>query len=298
MFNFNRRKQFELYNENRSFLIENPRILIDLEEFFISKIYDLINDNKFEIKDDYNEASFLYPFWQNYPPDNRGRQPRGDQYPWIEVGEHSVGRKLSRQLAQYYSIKDVGGPTGADERFLVSSPELLEITNGNYHSIFLSIDIKSVGPRDDAQHAVMSHNQVSGDGKWEDCNGGLYNTPLIATGVRAYHEFHCSMPPLYVFSNGTVAPVITIVVKPVYDMLSLNPINNYASGQPLKRISLASIPNGILLNINPNYLSRYPGLFYPGKDDKGKSPLKVRARVDFKLLSEIDKWRYNDIYFY
>ncbi|HHH2235145.1 TPA: BglI family type II restriction endonuclease, partial [Yersinia enterocolitica] len=246
---------------------------------------------------DYNEASFLYPFWQNYPPDNRGRQPRGDQYPWIEVGEHSVGRKLSRHLAEHFFVKDIGVPTGADERFLISSKEILNYSGGMYENVFLSIDIKSVGPRDDAHHAVMSHNQISGDGCWDNIEKGVYNTPLVARGIRAYHDFHCSLPPLYVLSDRTVAPVITIVVKPVYEMYSLYPTANYQSGQPLKRISLASIPNGLLLNVNPNYLGLYPGLFYPGKDDKGKSPLKVRARVDFNILQKIASWRYYDIFF-
>jgi Restriction endonuclease BglI len=46
-----------------------------------------------------------------------------------------------------------------------------------------------------------------------------------------------------------------------------------------------------LLAINPNYLSKYPGLLFPGKDDKSTNPRKVRARVSFELLQRIAAWR-------
>ncbi|WP_323666281.1 BglI family type II restriction endonuclease [Pectobacterium punjabense] len=296
MYNQNRLSQYKIYNDARNYLSASPDILVELERFFAFKVNSLLLKNKESIKKDYDEASYTYPFWQNYPPDSRGRQPRGDQYPWIEVGEHSVGRKFSRHLTEDFSVYDIGVPTGADERFLLKSPEIYKITNGLSDSVFLSIDIKSVGPRDDAHHAVMSHNQISGDGIWENIDLGVKNTPLIARGIYAQHEFHCSLPPIYVLSDKTIAPVITMAVKPVYDMLSLRP-GIHRDGQPLKRISIASIPNGILLLVNPNYMGLYPGLLYPGKDDKGKNPLKVRARVDFSILQKINSWRYSDIHF-
>jgi len=52
-----------------------------------------------------------------------------------------------------------------------------------------------------------------------------------------------------------------------------------------------------LLTENPNYLKRYPGLLFPGKDDKDKDPRKVRARISFELLRKIASWRYIDIAF-
>ncbi|EDW2793157.1 hypothetical protein GSO30_002215 [Salmonella enterica] len=296
MFNQQRYTQFSLYNEFRKILINDPNILINLENFFICKIRELIYKSKNIIEKEYNEASFLYPFWQNYPPDNRGRQPRGDQFPWIEVGEHTIGRKLTRNLSYDFELYDIGVPTGADERFLLKSQEIRNITHGIFDSAFLSIDIKSVGPRDDFFHAVMSHNQISGDGQWNIPEAGMVNTPLKAQGLYASHDFHCSLPPLYVLSDNTVAPVITMAIKPVYDMLSLHTELN-RHGQPLKRITLISIPNGLLLTQNPNYLSKYPSLLYPGKDDKGKNPLKVRARVDFSILQNINDWRVEDIFF-
>ncbi|MBQ6683740.1 MAG: BglI family type II restriction endonuclease, partial [Bacteroidales bacterium] len=73
------------------------------------------------------------------------------------------------------------------------------------------------------------------------------------------------------------------------------PGTDYTIGQPLAKIKLASIPNGILLTKNPNYNEKYPGLFYPGKDDKKKDKRKSRARISFVLLKEISDWRIKEI---
>jgi hypothetical protein len=117
---------------------------------------------------------------------------------------------------------------------------------------------------------------------------------MIAKGQRVSHPFHCAIPPLFVLSDGTIAPVIHIVLKPVYKMLGLE---GDGKGQPLERVSLVSIPNGILLTENPNYLQTYPCLLFPGKDDKEKDPRKVRARVSFEILRQIAEWRYVDFQF-
>jgi hypothetical protein len=288
-----RAEQFKRYNESRNFFIHNPDKLIQIECFCMDILSDFIVKNHDDIKRDYDEASFLYPFWQNYPPDDRGRMPKGDQYPWIEVGEHVFCPKISRFLGANFNIRDTGIPTGPDDRYIIFSEDIhsiLEITN----SIWLFIDIKSVGPRDDQDHAVMSHNQISGNGKWDEQDYGVMNDVMIAEGQRASHPFHCAIPPLFVLSDGSIAPVIHIVLKPVYTMLGLT---GEAQGQPLGRITLASIPNGILLAENPNYLQIYNGLLFPGKDDKEKDPRKVRARVSFEKLRQIAAWRYKDFLF-
>ena len=293
MFNAHRTQQFSLYNQTRDYLIKNPSKLIDLERFISKEVENLIVQNIKVIEKEYNEASYLFPFWQSYPPDERGRAPKGDQYPWIEVGEHSIGIKLGRLLEKKFNVRDFGLPTGADQRLFLQSPEIDEILSIKNSAAWLFADIKSVGPRDDADHAVMSHNQISGDGIWKDINKGITNTILTAKGARTEHPFHCSIPPIYVLSDGRIAPMINVVVKPVYEMLSLS---TNQSGQPLKRISLATIPNGLLLTVNPNYLNQYPGILFPGKDDKDKNPMKVRARVSFELLRRIDSWRVKDIH--
>jgi hypothetical protein len=48
---------------------------------------------------------------------------------------------------------------------------ILEITD----SLWLLIDIKSIGSRDDQDHVVMSHNQMSGHGKWTEKDFGRSN---------------------------------------------------------------------------------------------------------------------------
>jgi len=294
MFDTYRENIHNRYSKARAFLIANPQVLIDLEKYISDYVLDLVNHNIKSIKDDYDEASYLYPFWQNYPPDDRGRSPRGDQFPWIEVGEHVVGDKIGRLLAKDFVIRDTGIPTGPDKRFVIQSDILSKITNGFTDSIWLFIDIKSVGPRDDFEHTVMSHNQISGNGHWQNVSEGIRNSVMKATGKYRSHEFHCSIPPLYVLSNGTIVPVILVAIKPVYSMIS-NGEGIKCCGQPLQRVAVISIPNGLLLEENPAYLKMHPGLLFPGKDDKGKNPLKIRCRISFKLLNDIADWRVRQI---
>lgn len=295
MINLYRQQQFQLYNSARNYFIARPNALIELERFLTNHIVSLVQSNLAEIKNDYNEASYLYPFWENYPPEDRGRQPIMDQYPWLEVGEHAIGAKLPRLLVNSFDVRDTGIPTGADQRFVISSKNILEATQGFTNSAWLFIDIKSVGPRDDQDHTVMSHNQVSGDGTWENSQAGVRNSILQAIGARASHDFHASIPPIYVLSDGTIAPVVIIALKPVYQMLQANHSNIRNNGQPLERIDVASIPNGLLLTQNPNYLNTYRGILFPGKDDKSKDTRKLRVRVSFSLLKEIHPWRVESI---
>lgn len=294
MFNSFRNSQYIIYNEARSYFIQNYTQLIEIEKFVSIKVYEIINANIDEITDDFNEASYLYPFWQNYPPEERGRSPIGDQYPWIEVGEHAIGDKIPRLLESFFGIRDVGLPTGSDVRLVLTHPEINNITDGFTDTCWLFLDIKSVGPRDDQDHAVMSPNQISGNGRWDSADGGIVNEVIIARGSKASHLFHCSIPPIYILSNSTIIPVVIITLKPVYRMLSLEQ-NSTDGGQPLGRISFATIPNGLLLHEQPNYLAQYPELFFPGKDDKTKDPRKLRCRVSFEKLRNIANWRFREI---
>jgi Restriction endonuclease BglI len=289
-----REDQFHTYNGARNHFIQNPDLLINLEYFFVEYIMSAVKINLSEIQCDYDEASYLYPFWQNYPPDDRGRSPVKDQYPWIEVGEHAIGAKLARILERSFHIRDVGLPTGADQRFVLTSDSINATTKEYTKSAWLFIDIKSVGPRDDQDHTVMSHNQVSADGIWTNLESGVKNAVLRAEGTRASHDFHASLPPVFVLSDKTVVPLITVALKPVYQMLQ-NTTGSRNDGQLLKRIDIACIPNGILLTEQPNYLKIHPGLLFPGKDDKSKDPRKLRARVSFELLRKIAPWRVQSI---
>ena len=285
--------QFAAYKDAFSFFKDNPQRLIEAERFVMNEIIHFIDIHEPEIKRDYDEASFLNPFWKNYPPLERGRAPVGDQYPWIEVGEQVFGNKLQRYFNANFSVKDAGLPSGADDRCIISSERIRQIL-GFTDSVWVFIDIKSAGPRDDYNHAVMSPYQISGSGNWSKVEGGMKNNPIKAVGRIVTHDFFCSLSPLYVLSDGTIAPLLTFVIKPIYEMLKESGTDR-TIGQPLTKIKLACIPNGILLTKSPNYNKKYPGLFYPGKDDKTKDTRKMRARISFDLLKDIADWRIKEI---
>lgn len=283
--------QYNLYNKAMNAFCHNPDYLISIEHFIMKEIIHFIDLYLPEIKRDYNEASHLFPFWKNYIPLDRGRSPIGDQYPWIEVGEQVFGNKLLRHFSNNFHIKDTGLPSGSDDRCIISSErikDILHITD----SVWIFVDIKSSGPRDDFHHAVMSPYQVSGTGNWENINDGIKNLPIEAKGKFKTHEFMCSLSPIYILSDNTIAPLTTFVIKPVYDMLFKNGLPN---GQPLKKIKLACIPNGILLTKVPDYNNLFPGLFFPGKDDRNKDVRKIRARISFDKLYKIAPWRVFEI---
>ena len=166
MFNANRTMLYRNYIAALNYFTNNPQQLIDLECFITELVNTEIRTNYNEIKDDYDEASYLNPFWANYPPEDRGRAPVGDQIPWIEVGEHSVGHKLGRIIGSKYTVSEVGLPSGADNRFVIYHKEISTITHDFTDCAFVFLDIKSVGPRDNFDHTVLSPYQVSGDGIW------------------------------------------------------------------------------------------------------------------------------------
>lgn len=279
--------QYAEYKKAMKFFQTEPDRLIEIEHFVMDEIKHFINLQLPEIERDYNEASYLYSFWKNYPPLDRGRAPVGDQYPWIEVGEQVFGNKLARYFANNFLVKDSGLPSGTDDRCVISSERIRQIL-GITDSVWVFIDIKSAGPRDDFNHAVMSTYQISGEGEWNTVEEGVKNVPLIAKGKLVEHKFMCSLSPIYILSDNTIAPLVTFVIKPIYTMLTENQIT---IGQPLNKIKIASIPNGILLTRTPQYTKDYPNLFFPGKDDRHKDIRKMRARVSFDILKNIADWR-------
>ncbi len=285
-------EQYSSYHNSVNYFKSNPNCLIEIEHFVMKEILHFIELQLPEIVRDYNEASYLNSFWKNYTPLDRGRSPIGDQYPWIEVGEKVFGSKLSRYFASNFAIKDSGLPSGSDERCIISSQRIKQTLNIT-DSAWVFIDIKSAGPRDDFNHAVMSPYQVSGSGIWNNIDEGVLNDPIVAKGKLVSHNFLCSLSPVYVLSDKTIAPLTTFVIKPVYKMVN-NGIGTI--GQPLEKIKIACIPNGILLTQNPNYLQTFPNLFFPGKDDKKKDLRKIRSRVSFEVLENIDLWRVKEIY--
>ena len=108
-----RSDSFPKYSAAKKILVEDPQILIAIENRVSTAIRKLVEDKKDDYKLDYDAASTLFPFWENYPPDERGRDPIGDQYPWIEVGEHAIGTKIARSVYEHFLVSDIGFPTGA-----------------------------------------------------------------------------------------------------------------------------------------------------------------------------------------
>ena len=300
MFSARAAEQFHAFTSARLHFCRYPQQLIEIENYLLCLIADNIERDKESVSRDFNEASYLFPFWKNYPPEERGRKPKGDQFPWIEVGEHAIGGKISRYLSPF-NVINTGLPTGADQRLIVRSPTISEITGGFTDAAWLHLDIKSVGPRDDGEHAVMSPNQISGNGIWKKLSSGVRNMPVNIRTNKSKYSFFSTLSPIYVLSDLTVAPTVVIVVKPVYAMLGRasrddrNAPQKTCIGQPLKRITVAGIPNGLLL-WDTGYLKSHRGLFYPGKDGKDAGR-KRRARVDFEILAKIDNRRIKKIDF-
>lgn len=124
MFYKHNTRQFIQYNDAYQFFSKHPECLIEIESFVMKEILHFIDLHLPEIVRDYNEASYLHPFWKNYPPLDRGRDSVGDQYPWIEVGEQVFGNKLSRHFASNFSVRDTGLPSGSDDRCVIASERI------------------------------------------------------------------------------------------------------------------------------------------------------------------------------
>lgn len=292
MFDYKRQFLWENYNRVRSYFISDPDALILLECYITCLVNDIIGANYLEIEHDYNEASYLHPFWASYPPDGQGKAAAGEPIPWLEVGEHAVGHKLSRLIASDYQIAEIGLPTGADNRFVLYSDEISGITHEMTDCAFVHLTIKSAGPGADQGSTVISPNQMSGNGIWEQSADNVENALIFASGPDSGHAFHPAIPPVYTLTDGKTAPAIHLFIQPSYRMLSLEP--EAGRGQPLKSIQSVCVPNGLLLTCQPNYLSIYPDLLRP--EEAEHAPGNVCARVSLDVLSQIDRWRVSEFF--
>ena len=288
--------QFDLYVEARDYFLSNTDQLMKAEEYICRCITETLTDFREEFTNDYNEASYLYPFWGSYPPDDRGRKPTGDQFPWIEVGEHTIGHKAERMMGGRFNIREVGLPSGSDDRFVLSNTalkDILKITD----SVMIFLDTKSTGPNDNELDLVVSGYQVSGDGIWNSPTDPLKNTMITTQGVRSSSLFQPRLSPVYCLSDGRVLPSAHLFLKVIY---SVSPRDNSSGimhgGQPLSQVTIACVPNGLLMFCKPDYHRMYPGLFYPGKDDRSTPTEKRRARIGIDKLETIAKWRVHHIY--
>ncbi len=254
------------YIAARNNLLSNTNLLIDLENAYMSFLHQIVSSVSLRISVDFNKATELMPFWRNYPPIQRGRLPIGTSIPWSEVGQTTIVSNIIRALS--YGNPEItypGLPSGADLRFLTDDA-------------LIHFDIKITGPNDRPDEVVASPNQISGNGiRWEQ---GVINSPVIITGARARMIFQPELPPLYII-QGKVIPCLTFFLKGVYDVKTLG-------YQPLVKLELICVPNGLLTFENPLYIKNQ-GLFIPGKDVKGH--LKKRVRVRMTPLESIASWR-------
>jgi hypothetical protein len=224
------------------------------------------------LKRDFDSSSEFYPFWANYPPAQRGRQPIGDSVPWIEVGQTSLTANMTRLVANSPDFGDVsfpGLPSGGDMRFATEDA-------------FVHFDVKATGPRDATDEVVVSRNQVSGDGKsWN--SKGLVNSVAQVRTRRQTQSFRPELPPFYLRDEKTLV-CLTYFLKAVYTI-------EQPGLQPLSYLELVCVPNGLLLFAGPNYCESYPGLLSPGKDDQSVPVERRRRRVNLTPLSAIAPWR-------
>jgi hypothetical protein len=263
----------------RHLLADECAEIVRLERKYMGKFQTLIAESYSLLKQDFDRSSDLYPFWANYPPAQRGRKPRGDSVPWIEVGQASLSENLIRLVTTsttFHAVCFPGLPCGGDVRFATEDA-------------FIHFDIKVTGPRDATNEVVASHYQISGDGHQIDAKGHILNSVVTIQGTRkrdgaiAGEAFQPELPPFYIL-DGRPLPCLTFFLKAVYRIVE-------PGVQPLSYAELVAVPNGLILWDGPKYNENYIGLITPGKDDRTVSERKKRRRVKLDVLVTIDEWR-------
>lgn len=265
----------EQYRAFRSELLENNCVqLIQLEENTTKILLDSLCRIASNIKRDFDKASELSPYWQKYAPVQRGHKPRGEAYPWGEVGEKVIEGYLYSLVPQIFNhVRFIGAPYGHDIRFVTDQA-------------FIHIDAKSTGPTDDPNEVVSSPNQVTGNGKLDN-NGLVFNDAVQMRGARVSRAFQPELAPFYIIDNQ-VKPTLTYYLKVVYAV-------NELAEQPLDYIELICVPNGLALFDGPNLQNRVKGLLTPGKDEV--QVVRKRTRIKLDPLAGLNRWRCQKIKF-
>lgn len=106
----------------RSNLVKDLDKIVALEKSYSLRIEQIIKDVVDDLHLDFSEgARELYPFWSNYPPEQRGKKPTGTSIPWLELGEKTIAFHLVREIVKKFSpVRFPGLPTGGDIRFTTS----------------------------------------------------------------------------------------------------------------------------------------------------------------------------------
>lgn len=260
--------------KRNEFLANNGEDIIALEKKYMSLFIGLILNNANQLRRDFDLSSQLRPFWANSQPQQRGRSPKGDSVPYIEVGETSLTANITNLVSEskeFGGVRFPGLPAGGDMRF---------VTN----DAFIHLDIKVTGPRDELDKIVLPPHQFSGDGaNWS--SEGVSNSTVTIYGYRSSRSpFRPGLPPFYIIDDQ-------ILICLVYVLKTVYLVNAASKTQPLRYLELICVPNGLLLFAGPKYQRNHPGLLSAGKDDKSTPIERARRRVYLNVLSEFASWR-------
>ncbi|RJR25745.1 hypothetical protein C4578_00730 [Candidatus Microgenomates bacterium] len=260
------------YFKVRDYFVNNLETVRKVEKEHCLKIKGIVLDIADDLYLDFTEYAWkLYPFWSNYPPEQRGRQPTGNSVPWLELGEKTISYNLTSKIIKAFSeVRFPGLPTGGDIRF--TNKETL-----------VHLDIKLTGPNDNPNEVVVPPNQVSGRG--DDWKNGIINSPWpvhYQGNGKINYNFQPKLPPFYLIDDKPLL-CITMFLKAVYEVEKIG-------FQPLKYFELACVPNGLLMFDGPK-LAETPGLIICGKDEKSRADDTKRIRIRLNPLASIENWR-------
>lgn len=263
------------FSSQREYYLANITEIIELEkQFAFWLLKDVLMGIAQQINNDFSvQAEKLLPFWIEYPPEQRGRKPKGESIPLLELGEKTLVSHLLSTLGKFPFVSFPGLPTGGDVRFATDTA-------------FVHLDIKLTGPNDNPDEIVVPPNQVSGDGAY--WKSGVLNSAWPVkyvsrsrAGEINYH-FQPKLPPFYIL-DGKPLLCLTLFLEAIYS------VSDYGI-QPLTYFELICVPNGLMMFEGMN-LAQTPNLIISGKDDKSKSEDSRRIRIRLDPLSEIAPWR-------
>ena len=140
----------QIYFAERDKFAKNLPLIEKIEENYSDILLnDILLPSAENIYKDFSERALkLVPFWKNYPPEQRGRQPIGNSTPWLELGEKTIGSNIIAKLSSRFNdIIFPGLPTGGDIRFATDN-------------VYVHLDIKLTGPNDNPNEVVVPPNQV------------------------------------------------------------------------------------------------------------------------------------------
>jgi hypothetical protein len=115
----------------------NPNLIVTEERKTAGFLVDALLHVAPAIERDWKHSQETLPYWIEAAPKQRGRQPRGEGVPWIEVAEYVPISHMAGELGRRYGSNAVfpGLPTGGDLRF-------------SLERVLVHLDGKAAGPND------------------------------------------------------------------------------------------------------------------------------------------------------